>query len=648
MFLAGTTVARPDQQQQFTEAWQAARKGDHATFEKLGPGLEDYVLYPYWQYEDYRHRRARVAPAEMAEFLAAHVDLAFVEGLRIAWLKALAKRGKWPALVEYGAGVQDVEIRCHHARARLREGQMDGLLQEVQTLWTVGKSQHDACDPVFKWLIDNDGVTPGIAWERVRLAMEAGNPRFTLYLARFLPPEDRRWLERWQELNRTRYWRLDRAASWPDRPVTRMITSVSLRRLARHDAVVAMQAFEHLDGQFGWGDDTRGDVLREIALMAAVELTPEGLGYMQRVPTDHRNEQLLQWWVRLALSERDWEQVLTAIGQMGPETAGDDRWRYWRARAWTKTGRQAEALAEFEDIATHATYHGFLAADQLQLPYAICPLEPPVNGDQVVELRTVAGFDRALELRRTGLDNWALAEWNLAAWRLPDEQLKVAAALAREENWHDRAIFALGDSGETRFYEWRFPVLWQQPVQAEADRHGLDPAWVFGVMRSESAMTETAVSSAGAMGLMQVTPGTARQISKKHGLPYRSKAQLLDGAQNIRFGTVYMRELLDRFDQNPVMVSAAYNAGPHVVDRWLNARSIDDATVWIETLPYFETRDYIPRVLAFTAIYDWRLEGRIRRVSSRMPGIESGNMDPVERTGVACQSGSAELADATR
>jgi soluble lytic murein transglycosylase len=157
-------------------------------------------------------------------------------------------------------------------------------------------------------------------------------------------------------------------------------------------------------------------------------------------------------------------------------------------------------------------------------------------------------------------------------------------------------------------------------------------------------MTESAVSSAGAMGLMQVTPATAKQISKKHGLRYRNKAQLLVAQENIRFGTVYLRELLDDFDQNPVMVSAAYNAGPNAVGRWLGSRTIDDASVWIETLPYYETRDYIPRVLAFTTIYDWRLGNPVRRVSSRMPGIESGNMGPVKTTEVVCRGPEPELA----
>lgn len=638
------TMASSELRKQFADAWEAASRGDHETFGRLGPGLEPYVLYPYWRYEDYRYRRHRVPPAEMAAFLDTHEDWAFTAGLRRAWLLGLGKRESWQALLENETATADAELNCYYARARLALGQTENLLGEAQGLWTVGRSQPEACDPLFDWLIRNGGITTTIAWKRIQQAMEAGNPRFTLYLARFLPPDERRWLERWQELNRTRYRNLERAASWPDTASTRMITAVSVSRLSHHDAVAAMRAFERLDSHFGWDAQTRGELLREIALMAAVELAPEGLAYMRRVPAGHRNGQLLEWWVRLGMAHGDWDQVLNAIGQMAPESAGDDRWRYWRARAWAEAGNPGKAEAELRALSARASYYGFLAADRLGLPYTICPLEPPVTAEQVAELRNREPFRRALELRWLGMDNWALAEWELAVRGLEIGELKVAAALARDEDWHDRVIFALGDSGDLRYYAWRFPVLWGGPVKNEASRNGLDPAWIFGVMRSESAMTETAISPAGAMGLMQVTPGTARQISKTHGLPYRNKSQLLVGAENIRFGTVYLRELLDRFGQNPVVVSGAYNAGPEAVERWLDSRTIEDPAIWIETLPYYETRDYIPRVLAFTIIYDWRLALPVRRVSSRMPGIESGNMEPVTTAEVVCRAPAADLA----
>jgi soluble lytic murein transglycosylase len=624
------------QRAQFMQAWTAAGRGDHETFRRLGKGLEDYLLYPYHRYEDYRVRRARVAPEDMASFLEEAAGWAFVPALEAAWLKSLGRRGRWQALSRYAEEHPDTEVRCYLAQAKIRLGEVQGLLAEVQSLWTVGKSQPDSCDPAFEWLHDSGGITPALAWERIRLAILAGNPGFARYLGRFVPGQEQKWVDRWYDLNRAGYRQLEQARKWPDEANTRMIAAVSLQRLARRDADAAMSAYRSLDGQFAWTTDERGAILREIAFRAAVSRTRGALAHLQAVPAAYRDEQLLEWWVRTALAQQEWNTVREVIGQMPAHAQADGRWRFWQARALQELGQADQARDILETLALEASYHGFLAADRLDRPYTICPAEPDVGAEDIAAVRARADFARALELRRAGIENWAVAEWALAAQRLDTPELRAAAGLARDEGWHDRAIFALGDSGDRRYYEWRFPLLWEPLVIAAAQRQSLDASWIYGVMRSESAMAETARSSAGALGLMQVTPATARRLARKHGLAYTGSAQLRQAGHNIRFGTTFMRELLDRFDQNPVLVAGAYNAGPQAVERWLEPGAAREAAIWIEAIPYHETRDYIPRVLAFTAIYDWRMGNPVIRVSSRMPGLDSGKLGSRETTEVVC------------
>lgn len=634
--LPATALAAGDERERFRQAWGAASHGDHARFRELSRGLEGYLLFPYLRYEELRERRARAPAAELAAFLDAHREWAFTDGLRNAWLKSLAQRRLWQDLMAHGGGSADTEIRCHLARARIELGLTAELLSEVQALWAVGRSQPDACDPAFKWLRDEDGITPALAWERVRLAMLAGNPRFTLYLARFIPAAERVWLERWQKLNAERYRGLQQARHWPDRDLPRMIAAISLQRLASYDAAQAMGAFRVLDGHFQWEAGVRGATVREIALQAAVSLAPDTSDMMREVPDSHRDPQLLEWWARQALSAGDWTSLQRLIGQLPAESRTDGRWRYWLAIAHLEQGRQAEGIAGLRELALDTSYYAFLAADRLQHPYTICPREPEFDREAIRVLGQRDDLQRALELRAVGLHDWAVAEWSRAAGRLSRDELPLAAAVAHEAGWHDRAIHALGDSGELRYYAWRFPMPWQSEVAREANRQQLDPAWVFGVMRSESALMESARSPAGAMGLMQVMPNTARRLARSHGLAYTGRSQLRDGEQNIRFGTTFMRELMDRFEQNPVLVMGAYNAGPRAVERWLSSRPSHDTEAWIETLPYYETRDYIPRVLAFTAIYDWQINQKVQRISSRMPGIDSGTIGNPETAEVVC------------
>ncbi|MGB5292154.1 MAG: transglycosylase SLT domain-containing protein [Lysobacterales bacterium] len=625
------------EREQFIIAWESAKRGDHATFSQIKDQLQGYVLFPYLQYEDYRKRRSDIPVEEMQDFLNSHEEWAFTGGLRAAWLRSLAKKKRWADLVENSDGVSDTVLRCQRVRGRIILKQTEGVLSEAQKLWAVGKSQPDECDPVFAWLKKNDGITQSLAWERIGLAIKANNSSLAMYLGRFVAKDQRRWLEDWRGLNRAGYSRLERARNWPDNKITRMLTATSLLWLARKDAGLAAKKFDILDKHFDWDEVQRTTLLRDIALYSAVGMEDETVAQMTRVPVLFRDSQLLEWWARFLLNQQDWPAVVSVIEQMPDDTRNDDRWQYWLAQASLRSGQVKPPSILLQELSARANYYGFLAADELGLSYSICPGQPGVDADAVTNMAGADDFKRALELRRAGLDSWAQAEWSLATRRLPVSELKTAAALAVRENWSDRAIFALGNSGDLDLYEWRFPLLWEADITKAATANQLDPAWVYGTIRSESAMVETARSSANALGLMQVTPATGKQVAKKHGLPWKGNAQLKTAAGNLPIGTAYMQDLLEDFNQNPVLVSGAYNAGPNAVQRWLDTRSQGEAAIWVETLPYFETRDYIPRVLAFTTIYDWRLGGPVKRISGRMPHIESGKIGVDGDTEVVCR-----------
>lgn len=633
----GDSRASEDQREMFKQAWKAAGQGDHETFRKLKSGLADYLLYPYLQYEDLRERRAEAGTDEMVGFLEDYRDWAFSPALKMAWLRSLAREKRWADLARYSEGIKDTRLQCQRVRARIILKQTEGMLAEAQKLWAVGKSQPDECDPVFAWLVKQGGVTETLAWQRIRLAMLANNRSLTSYLARYVPRKQRPWIEGWQRLSRGGFSRLEQMRKWPDNEITREIAEVSLERLAKSDARLAARKFDLLDGHFNWTEDKRANLLRDIALYSAVALENGTVENMERVPAMYRDSQLLEWWARFLLSRQDWAGLLKVIGQLPEDIQSDDRWRYWAIQAGIRSGQPEAYSAQLAVLAQKASYYGFLAADDLGLAYNICPVTADVEPQEVARLADRQDFRRALELRRVNLDNWAAAEWSRAVSRLPAGDLKIAAALAQRERWDDRVIFALGNSGDLRLYEWRFPLTWQTEIQRESTKNKLDPEWVYGTIRSESAMQEAARSSANAIGLMQVTPSTARQVARKHRLPWHGVEQLMTAQGNIPVGTAYMHDLLKDFNDNPVLVSGAYNAGPNAVARWLKTRPLNEAAIWVETLPYFETRDYIPRVLAFTTIYDWRLGGPVKRISARMPHIESGKIGVSGSTEVVCR-----------
>lgn len=625
--LTGSAQAENDplalQRANFVAAWESARQGDRDTFEKSLPGLQDYLLYPYLQYEDLRHRRRDVSDAGMAAFLDEHRQWAFFRGLETAWLRTLGDHKRWDSVLNYGGDSNDTEVRCHFAHARIQRGQIDGQVPVAQKLWASGKSQPDACDPVFAWLRKQGGISSGLAWERIRLAMEARERNLARYAARFLDKDEQVWGDRWYRQDRGAYRQLKKAGQWPDTDKARDITSYGLRRLARNEPDLAWNIFTSLDGHISWPADIRGGILADLALWSAVNRSSATAERMNAVPTAYRDDRLIEWYVRYLLTEADWEAVVDIIDLMSPQLKDDSRWLYWVARARLESGKAEAGRSQMEELAQRANFYGFLAADRLDLPYTICPQEPQVGEDAIAALSRSDGIDRALELRRAGLANWARSEWKLAVSGFDKAELQVAAAVATREEWPDMAIAALGNSGDLRWYEWRFPIVYEELIRSRSEGRQLDPSWVMGLMRSESALAEDAVSHAGARGLMQITPQTAKQLAKRHSIGYRGRAQLLEAETNVEMGTAYLADLMDRFGGNPVLATGAYNAGPRVVDRWIGAGYTGDPVVWIDTLPYFETRDYIPRVLAFSTIYEWRFQRPVKRVTARMPQIES-------------------------
>jgi soluble lytic murein transglycosylase len=615
-----------DQRQWFKQAWQAARSGDRARAEQLGSRLQDYVLYPYLRYDDYLARRATVDPAELDRFLSAHADWAFHKGLRRAWLRTLGEKARWDALLQYAdpAIDTDTEIQCYRALARIHRQQVDGLVAEAQELWAVGKSQPEACDPLFTWLKKNNGITHDLAWLRTSRAMQARNPRLTLYLMRYASAHDKPWVERWQQQDSAGYLRLDRSRTWPDEARAREIVGYGLKYLARKDADRAWQIYPQLASHFSWDEATRGAIQREIAMWSAVAGARDAVMRIRAVPAAARDDQLLEWWARSGMATGNWAEVVLAVAEMSPEMKASERWKYWDARARIKLGDEGYAQTLLESLATQASYHGFLAADLIGFPYAICPMQAGVDAGVAAAFEQRPDIQRSLELQHVDLKSWSRSEWGLATKGMSPEELRLAAALATREGWYYEAIVALAGSGELQWYDWRFPMAYAGLVEPQAVKRRLDPSWVMGLMRSESAMAVDAVSSADARGLMQVMPSTARQIARRHSYKYSGAEQLMQAETNILFGTTFLREMMDKFNQNPVLVTGAYNAGPGAVERWLQTLPGQDATVWIEVLPYYETRDYIPRVLAFSTIYNYLMnraqtDGTVQRISNRMP-----------------------------
>ncbi|MGB0513640.1 MAG: transglycosylase SLT domain-containing protein, partial [Wenzhouxiangellaceae bacterium] len=495
--------------------------------------------------------------------------------------------------------------RCRLERARVALGDLDGMEDRVRELWLSPVSQPDRCDPLFRWWQARGHPDADTAWRRFGLAVEAGERALARYLRRYLPEPERFLADGWLRISTNPRSGLNQARRWPDQQRARTIVAWGLHRLAARDWQHADALQASLAARFNFSEDEIGPALRRIALFRAVDLDPGAIAAIDSLAPQWVDQQLLEWRARVAMATNQWREVLESIQRMPPDQRSG-RWRYWQARALLKLG-DPRGEARMAQLAGSQDYYGFLASLRLNRPLRLCGTELKPDGALMRALATDPETVRALELHRTGLDGHARRTWSRLMQRLNRDQRIQAALLAASIGWHDTVIHTLNLAGATTAYPWRFPLVERERVGTESSRHGIDPALVMGLMRAESAMQVNARSPAGARGLLQLMPGTAREVANRHGIGYRGAADLYRAAPNIALGTAHLGELNRRFGGEWALVAAAYNAGIRHAERWRDERPGLDRDVWIETLSFHETRDYIPRVLAFATIYEWQL-----------------------------------------
>lgn len=582
--------------------------------------LRNNPVYGWLEYATLKRDIDRVDNGTAQDFLRRYAGQPVAEAFRSLWLPALARHEDWPAFLANWKPTDNVALRCAELTARQAQGRLDAQWNsDAQAIWRAnGKSLPNGCDAVFATLAARGGLDAPLRWQRIEAAADEQQPAVMRAAAQGLPAAEQAQANDYAAFVAAAD---TRALSWPRSDRSRRIAVAGLSALAKANPDAAERLLPQVGDALALDATQRGKVLYQIALWTVASYLPDSARRLQAVPEAAYDERLREWRVREAMSRGDWPAALAGIEKMPQAQRDDSRWQYFRARLAEKLGRSGEAQAWYRGAAQSPTFHGFLAADKIGQPYVLCPWEPNDTAQARSAIARDPALVRALELFQLDRASWATLEWNDALTRFDDTQRRLAVELAGEVGWFDRAVFSLGKKPEEqRLYTLRFPLHHGDTIRREAARNGIDPAWVAAEIRAESVFNANARSPANAMGLMQVLPGTGNGVAKRIGLAsYTGASSLYDPDVNIAIGTAYLRQLLDKYGQ-PYVTIAAYNAGPTPAARWLDQRPSHDPDFWIETISYKETRDYVARVMAFSVIYDWRLNGDALPLSDRLVG----------------------------
>jgi len=621
--IAETSDKLTKQRTTFQLAKKALQTNQIAQFTKLNEQLNDYPLQPYLNYLFLRHKLEHTDAKTIAQFLYDNQGTFYAERLRRSWLSRLAREKKWGLFLTHYVESSSVSQQCFRQQALLETGEIHAALAEIPSLWLVPKSQHKTCDPVFKYWQQQGHLTTDLRMQRILLALEASQFSLAKYLAKGLENthDVKKLISTWQQAHNSPRSLLKTLSATnnhflsQDTANSRTIILHAIARLSRKSTEQAFDTWQAIQASYHFSEQNKLTIQRTIANRAALNREDRTLEYFANIPNE-------PWRVRAALWQQNWQSTHDAILSLNIDEQQQPRWQYWLARSQAKLGQLQAATETYQTLIMKRDFYGFLAADQLQQPYQMnhnpiryepAELESFSQRPAVARLKEFYAINMNLEARRQA---YALK------LRLSPKELQLLATLTHQWGWHNQTIALLGKAKYWDALNLRFPIVYDTAILQAGRTNGMDPSWLFGIARQESAFNPKARSHVGATGLMQLMPKTGELIARLINKPLKSQSELLNPDRNIQLGSAYLRRMYNKNQQNPVLATASYNAGPHRVARWLPKQTLP-ADIWIENIPYKETRRYTKSVLSYAAIFDYQRKQTVKPLSDRMPAVQA-------------------------
>ncbi len=610
----------PEQQKTFIGAEKLLNNNDIAGYNKLYKQLDNYPLQPYLKMRQLIKSMQLTSGKEIMSFLEKHKGSPLDWPLRKSWLQYLVKHKQGKLFLAAYNQTWNTELHCENLKFLLAAGDNGfEVFAQVNTLWLVGKSLPKTCDPLLNAWQKAGYRTPELVWQRLALAADGGQHTLIPYLTGLLPKEQQYLGKLWHRVRRNPAVVLS-AKNFKNKSVKeQQIYSYGIKRLIWRSPNEAIKSFEKAKQTLALSNKDQQQIIEKFALALASKKHPEARKWLHKVDSANVDPTIMQWQITDVVKEQDWLLVLKELDSMPDTYKKELQWQYWYARALiaTKDDNGPELMA---NVAKKRHYYGFLAATHANTPVTMEDKPLEIKQSEKYPLLVYPSAQRAFEFYALGRYSKARREWRYWLSQLNDRQKLVAAKLASEKGWVDRAIFTLAKVGYLDDVNLRFPRAFDKKIIQYANKRDINPAWAFAIARRESSFMPDARSSAGARGLMQIMPATAKELK---GRPV-DNWYLYNAENNIELGTKYLRELLDKNKGNHVLATASYNAGPHRITKWLKYGKIMPADVWIETIPFKETRNYVKSVLAYQEIYQHK-PGQVSEVFKRLIDMEIGN-----------------------
>jgi len=588
----------------FQKARQALRNHDTVAFERLYTQLSNYPLTPYLDIWKGFQRIKEEKDREVSAILDRYPDVPESLELRIAWMQALAERGQWPHVAKQLAQIPHATNAFPNIalRSTWYNGDKKAALNILTNQWRHGSELPSHITNLMQLWKSAGHPNQEDLWARIIFYIQRGQWKKVTPLKHRLNITEQAWITAWRDVQRhPEQALLDTARYHIEPDIMARMARDGLRRLASHDIDKAWATLARIQPLLGDADFTH--LQQKIALRAGKQHLPQADTWLSSISEQNQTAETRAWYIRTLLLKKGWHKALSAIQAMPEHEQMKTQWIYWQGALLEKLGQTATAKTFFEQASLERGYYSFLSANRLEQPYQMgyLPAATP-NPDTLAQQ---ANIQRAYEWRQQGEPSKARREWQYALQHASLKTWQQALQLANQWQWHEQTIRAASKSKQFHALRARFPLAYDKDVERFAHRNHLKKSMIWSVIRQESAFNPHAVSRSKAQGLMQLMPKTATYIVKKHAVRHKESIKLDNPTDNIQLGSTYLADLLQRFHGNEALAIAAYNAGPNRVSSWLDQVPFDAADIWIELIPFHETRRYVQHVLSFMAVYNW-------------------------------------------
>ena len=609
------------QQRTFLKAEKLLARSSSQQYKNLYNQLYYYPLQPYLDQRRLMETMQLSSAGEIAIFLEKYQSTPLDWPLRKAWLKYLAKKKKGSLFLEFYQKTSNTVLQCQKLSFSLEAGIPKSMvLPQVTKLWLVGKSLDKVCDPIIQQWQQAGYRTDEIIWQRIALAADGGKHTLIPYLTKLLPKEQQYLGRLWHQVRRdpatvTKQYKFIKKSEQESQ-----IYTYGIKRLIWRDPNKALVSYTKAQKIFNFSNAQKQQITEKFAVALASKNHQQARVWLEKLDPINVDRNIMQWQLTEALKLQDWQRVLKELATMPVKYKAELQWQYWYARALIATNDLERGQDVMIELSNKRHYYGFLAASYLEAPVSLENSPLAISSQEKNAILLYPSAKRAFEFYYLGRLLDARREWRYWLTQLNNREKLVAAKLANENGWFDRAIFTLSQVGYLDDVELRFPKAFDKKINQHAKKHEINPAWAFAIARRESSFMTDAHSPVGAKGLMQLMPKTAKQL--KRGSV--SRQYLYNADNNIKLGTKYLRKLLDKNKGNQVLATASYNAGPYRVKKWLKNASAMPADIWIETIPFKETRNYVKSVLAYQEIYQHK-PGQVSQVFEQVINMSIGD-----------------------